>query len=195
MDHWTSHPLFWSSVEISIVIESWCLNYPKKSYKAFNSFKLFKAETCLLRTCLGRPHSLTLDLKSRLMTPLERLSAVRSVVPQTDMVLLFLLDLVISTSSVPPTTAKDRPTDGDSFSVTGGSLCLLSQIQCWLREIWQLLCWWNMCSGNNGSTAVMLSQARQLGDSDANQTLCKTPCPSQFCVAERHRIVNELCVY
>lgn len=22
MDHWTSHPLFWSSVEISIVIES-----------------------------------------------------------------------------------------------------------------------------------------------------------------------------
>ncbi len=45
------------------------------------------------------------------MTPLERLSAVRSEVPQTDMLLLSLLDLTESTSSAAPTTAKDRPTD------------------------------------------------------------------------------------
>lgn len=44
------------------------------------------------------------------MTPFERLSAVRSEVTHTDMVLLSLLVLE-SISSVPPTTAKDRPTD------------------------------------------------------------------------------------
>lgn len=45
------------------------------------------------------------------MTPFERLSAVRSEVTQTDMLLLSLLALVQSTSSAPPTTAKDKPTD------------------------------------------------------------------------------------
>lgn len=54
------------------------------------------------------------------MTPFERLSAVRSAVPHTDMLLLSLLDLVISTSSVPPTTAKDRPADGDSLVLPEG---------------------------------------------------------------------------
>lgn len=54
--------------------------------------------------------SCTLDLKRRLMTPFERLSAVRSELTQTDMLLLSLLALVVSTSSAPPTTAKERPT-------------------------------------------------------------------------------------
>lgn len=51
------------------------------------------------------------------MTPFERLSAVRSEVPQTDMLLLSLLALVESTSSVPPTTVKDRPVDRNYFGV------------------------------------------------------------------------------
>lgn len=50
----------------------------------------------------------TLDLKSRLMTPFERLSAVLSEVTHTDMLLLSLLDLE-SASSAPPATDKDRP--------------------------------------------------------------------------------------
>lgn len=65
-----------------------------------------------------KPVVLTLDLKRRLMTPFERLSAVRSVVPQTDMLLLSLLALMVSPSSAPPTTAKDRPVDGINFSVS-----------------------------------------------------------------------------
>lgn len=54
------------------------------------------------------------------MTPFERLSAVRSAVPHTDMLLLSLLDLVISTSSVPPTTAKDSPADRDILVLLEG---------------------------------------------------------------------------
>lgn len=54
------------------------------------------------------------------MTPFERLSAVRSAAPHTDMLLLSLLDLEISTSSVPPTTAKDRPVDGDGLVLPEG---------------------------------------------------------------------------
>lgn len=48
------------------------------------------------------------------MTPFERLSAVRSEVPQTDMLLLSLLALMVSTSSPPPTTAKERPTSRET---------------------------------------------------------------------------------
>lgn len=51
----------------------------------------------------------TLDLNNRLMTPFERLSAVRSEVAHTDMLLLSLLALEDSTSSAPPATDKDRP--------------------------------------------------------------------------------------
>lgn len=51
------------------------------------------------------------------MTPFERLSAVRSEVPQTDMLLLSLLALAESTSSVHPTTTKDRPTDRINLDV------------------------------------------------------------------------------
>ena len=43
------------------------------------------------------------------MTPFERLSAVLSEVKHTDKLLLSLLALMDSTSSAPPTTAKDRP--------------------------------------------------------------------------------------
>lgn len=60
---------------------------------------------------------LTLDLKRRLMTPFERLSAVRSEVTQTDMLLLSLLARTESTSSAPPSTAKDRPPDGEKRQV------------------------------------------------------------------------------
>lgn len=93
--------------------------------------------------CLGAPATFTLDLKSRLMTPFERLSAVRSAVPHTDMLLLSLLDRESSTSSVPPTTAKDRPADGRGlFSVTGGSLCFSGDKQrsgsCSAHEKWAL---------------------------------------------------------
>ena len=55
------------------------------------------------------------------MTPLERLSAVRSEVKQRDKLLLSLLDLEPSTSSVPPTTAKDKPADTDT---RGLSVCV-----------------------------------------------------------------------
>lgn len=58
-----------------------------------------------------------MDLKRRLMTPFERLSAVRSAVAQTDMLLLFLLALAESTSSVHPTATKDRPTTRINLSV------------------------------------------------------------------------------
>lgn len=51
----------------------------------------------------------TFDLKRRPMTPFERLSAVRSEVTHTDIALLSLLALVLSSSSAPLTTASDRP--------------------------------------------------------------------------------------
>lgn len=63
------------------------------------------------------------------MTPFDRLSAVLSEVPQTDMLLLSLLVLVESTSSVHPATARDRPTGtiifGCLYPVTSlkGNLC------------------------------------------------------------------------
>lgn len=73
---------------------------------------LFSA--CLMMSALKRPgSSSTLDLKSRLMTPFERLSAVRSEVPHTDMLLLSLLALADSPSSAPAATDKDRPAEGE----------------------------------------------------------------------------------
>ena len=84
---------------------------------------------CFSVDCINSD-GLTLDLKRRLMTPFDRLSAVRSQVPWTDMLLLSLLALGESTSSVPPTTAKDRPADRNNFSACA-SLITSSQ--------------WNLC--------------------------------------------------
>lgn len=51
------------------------------------------------------------------MTPFDLLSAVLSEVPLTDMLLLSLLDLEDSTSSAPPTTARDKPAGNNHPSV------------------------------------------------------------------------------
>lgn len=68
------------------------------------------------------------------MTPLERLSAVRAEVPETD--LLSLLVLMESTSSEFPTATNDRPTDRINFGVyilviTKGNLCFFFLIHCY----------------------------------------------------------------
>lgn len=71
------------------------------------------------------------------MTPFDRLSAVLSEVPQTDMLLLSLLVLAESTSSVYPATARERPTGTIIFwclyPVTSlkGNLCFFLPFFLW----------------------------------------------------------------
>lgn len=66
------------------------------------------------------------------MTPFERLSAVRSEVAHTDMLLLSLLALEDSTSSAPPATDKDRPREkegeGKKMNVVFVVITILQQI-------------------------------------------------------------------
>lgn len=140
LDHCASHPHIWSSGEKQKVIsllglnmnkicQWWCDVKKQNKTKTTISAGLnlicthtyISKASILLYTESNQPEvflwdwtkavALTFDLKRRLMTPFERLSAVRSEVPQTDMLLLSLLALGLSTSSAPPATVKDRPTD------------------------------------------------------------------------------------
>ncbi|TNN77733.1 hypothetical protein EYF80_012031 [Liparis tanakae] len=96
------------------------LTSPRKCKKHIILNPIDLHPTCSSESCTSagmRAVGLTLDLKRRLMTPFERLSAVRSEFTQTDMLLLSLLALTGSSSSAPPITAKDRPPHTKTFSV------------------------------------------------------------------------------
>lgn len=82
------------------------------------------------------------------MTPLERLSAVRSEVKQADTLLLSLLALLLFVSSETPTMARDKPTTrskADRFSfcasgydITAASLSSQIVVLFFTDELWVL---------------------------------------------------------
>lgn len=101
------------------------------------------------------------------MTPLERLSAVRAEVPETDMLLLFLLVLTESTSSAFPTATNDRPTDRISFGVyilviTKGNLCFFFLIHCYKWYTGSMSTDEICALANNGGTVIKFSMSGQL---------------------------------
>lgn len=120
----TSHPLVWRSAkQKSIVLDQgselkWLvISLSDVHLEEFVGVRrlIFEPQPDVFQ-CI-KPTGVTLDLKRRLITPFERLSAVRSEVTQTDIVLLFLLALAESTSSVHPTATKDRPKTRINLSV------------------------------------------------------------------------------